>query len=910
MFLYSAIAWLTNPVYANQVSNQFLLTKCHIPPGHSNDVPRPRLLAQLQASVAAERKLSLISAPAGYGKSTLVTGWLQMADLPVAWLTLDEHDNEFGRFLAYLHLTLQQLWPEVGHHLQTVLDEPQLPPLEEITTSLLADFAALAEQLAGAGNGRFLLILDDYHKIHQPPIHELLQQLLDHLPSTCHLVLISREDPPLALPRLRVRGQITELRAQDLRFTVAEASQFFNQVMGLNLAPDWIAALEARTEGWIASLQLVALSLQGRSQAQTEAFIRDFGGSHRYVFDYLAEEVLVQQPPEMQTFLWQTAVLDRFHAPLCQAVTGRHDSQALLYQLEQANLFLIPLDEVRHWFRYHHLFADYLRSDLAPAERTRLLTLAASWCEANGLLFEAVHYALASGDQNLAADVVERSIQRTDAWSGGELATLVSWIDALPGKILRLRPRLSLHASRALFLCGRLTLSEQFLNQAEQALRQNPTAEDAPRLLALTAVYRAATAALRGELPQAIELAQQAQADLPETDLHARARAADALGLAYNIAGDLKQMEQAYLQASDLAQLAGVDYLVINARCEAAQAQIGQGQLDLAGQTCQQLFELVTGTLIPPLGLAWIILGQIAYEQNDLATTEQHLQKGMALAKQGGLTDDLRSGYLLQARLQRANGDLPGAAAAVEQAIAIMQTFRVPRLSQVAAACQAHMWLLQGDGTQALTWAKTFMRERSTETAVTNQDFETLTAIRVFLAHDELTFAWQLLKPLRQQVAEAGRVRSHIEAVILQALLHQAAAEQEFAVAALAQAVQLAAPCGFLRLFVDEGPSLARLLPLVRQTAPAFVQQLLAALPHERMETAVPPNFPQLEALSEQEGNVLHLVCAGLSNQQIANELVISVGTAKWHVHNILQKLDVSSRTQAAVRARELGLVE
>jgi LuxR family transcriptional regulator, maltose regulon positive regulatory protein len=891
--------------------NHPLSTKCYIPPWRPNGVSRTRLVNRLQSGFLAGRKLTLIAAPAGYGKTTLVAEWVQSQAPAVAWLALDEHDNEVGRFLRYLLLALQQMHADAGRHLQADLAAPQLPSPAALAASLLADLAVAGQQVTGevtgAGPGRILLAFDDYHKIRTPLIHDLVQQLLDHLPPECHLLLISREDPPLALPRLRVRGELTEIRAEDLRFTEAEAAQFFNQAMQLALPAGAVAALEARTEGWIASLHLAALSLQGRNAAQVDAFIHAFGGSHRYVFDYLAEEVLGQQDAEIGLFLRQTAVLDRFSAPLCQAVTGRTDSQAILQQLEQANLFLVPLDDARIWYRYHHLFADYLRMGLPPDESARLQASASQWCETNGLLFEAVHYALAGGSQELAADVVERVIQNAATWSGGELATLVGWIDALPGQLLRVRPRLSLHASRALFLSGRLVLSEQFIDQAEQVLRtQQAAGQDTTGLLAVATVYRAAIAALRGEVRTAIALGTAALAHLPETDLHARARAADGLGLAYGLLGDLALAEQFYTQASGLAQAAGVVYLAINARCEVAQVQIAQGRLQAAAQSCRRALELAGDTRIPPLGLAWAILGAVAYEQNDLAAAERYLQEGMALSQQGGLTDDLRSELLLLARLKRATGDLPAAAVAVAQGAAIVQRYQAPRLAQIAAACQAQIHLACGEMAAAQRWADAYALQRQAGPAEANPDFEELTLVRILLATGELAQALAIVIPLQQQAEAAGRLRTSIEALALQALIQAAAQERAAAVASLAKALRQAEPEGFLRPFLDEGAPLADLLPAARYAAPALVRRLLAALPDEEHDANVAPTA--VDALSEQETIVLRLLCAGRSNQQIADELVISVGTAKWHVHNILQKLGVSSRAQATLRARDLGL--
>lgn len=865
---------------------------------------RPRLLAQLDSGLRAGRRLTLIAAPAGYGKTTLAAAWIQQAALPTVWLTLDTHDNDLGHLLRYLRLAITQPGPELGRHLHAALEALTLPPLGDLVAALLHDLEDAGRH--AARGERLLLALDDCHKLEEPAVHAWLNLLVEHLPPTCHLLLISREDPPLPLPRLRVRGELTEIRAQDLRFTTAEAARFFAEAMQLTLPAAWVEALEARTEGWIASLQLAALSLQGRSPDQAEAFINAFGGSHRFVFDYLAEEVLGQQEADMRTFLQQTAVLERFHAPLCQALTGRADSQAMLLRLEQANLFLVPLDDERTWHRYHHLFADYLRSIVPPEERARLLGAAARWCADAGLLSEAAQYALESGDAELLAAVVERALQQAATWSGGELATLVRWIDALPGQVLATRPRLCLDASRALFLSGRFTLAAQLLDQAEAILRAGPPRPEQEGLLAIAEVYRAALAAFQGDVRRAIAAITHARPRLPAAELLANARAADILGLAYGLAGDLAQAERWYGEASRLGQAAGVSYLAINARCEVALAQLEQGRLSQAEQTCREALALASDAPIPPTGLVLAILGEIAYERDDLAAAERSLREGMARSEHGGLHDDLRMAELLLACLLRAQGDLDGAVAAVERAAGLMPVHEAPRLARLADAWRAWVQLARGNATAAGQWARAYGAWQQTEPVEASQDFELLVLARVALAQGDLAQATTVLHPLERQALAAGRVRTAITVLILQALAYQVGQEQATAVATLTRALQLAAPEGFVRRFLDEGAALVPLLPQARAAAPQLVDRLLATLAPTAILAPTAPPGPN--ALSEQELRVLRLMVAGHSNQEIAAALVISVGTAKWHVHNILQKLAVGNRPKAIARARELGL--
>ncbi|MBK8984733.1 MAG: hypothetical protein IPM39_01410 [Chloroflexi bacterium] len=886
------------------MATQILHTKCHLPLARPNGVTRPRLGERLQQGLLTGRKLTLISAPAGYGKTTVAAEWVRQAALPIAWLSLDEQDNEFSRFLAYLLLALQKAADGAGAQLRTALDAPHLPPIEEIAAGLCHDLAQMGQEMTGGTNGRFLLALDDYHKIRQPLSHELLNLLLEHLPPACHLLLISREDPPLPLPRLRVRGEMTEVRAQDLRFTVEEATRFFNQAMQLDLPPDWVAALEGRTEGWIASLQLAALSLQGRSAAQTEAFIRAFGGSHRYVFDYLAEEVLGQQSVEIREFLRATAVLDRFNAPLCQSLTGRPNSQAILQRLEQANLFLIPLDDARDWFRYHHLFADYLRAGLDRSEVAALYQKAALWHEANELIFEAVRYALASGDTDFAAAVIERALLNDTTWSGGHVALLTSWLDGLPLQTLQSRPQLSLQASRILYLAKRYDLAERYIDQTEQSVKTVPETAVTGQLLALAALYRGAIAAVRGDVAQAVEQTTFAQAHLAPDNRLPHARAFYSLGLAYELSGATERSVQNYLQSADTAQAAGVFFLEVHARCAAAQMQLAQGQLTLAEQTCRQAEQVAEREGLALLGLPRVILGGIALERNELSAAEELMQDGIALARQGSVSDNVVWGLSFLTRLRTSQNNLSGAFAAIQEATAIVQTYGMPRLSTLAAAHLARLQLRLGQKQAAAEWAMAYQAAPTPSPDA----FVALTLARVFLAHGDLAQAKSLILSVQQKATTDGRQRTHIETLILLALIAQAEGERGTAVAILSQALQLAAPERFLRLFLDEGAPLAALLPSVRLAAPSFVDELLAALQGELGGTAVIPAPP--DALSEQETNVLRLLCAGLSNREIGDELFISPGTAKWHVHNILQKLGASNRAQAIVRARELELVE
>lgn len=903
------------------VKRALLRTKFFMPPARPKAVARPRLEQRLEEGLRLARPLTLVSAPAGYGKTTLIASWLRRREVEqaipsthIAWVSLDDEDNDPASFFAYIIAAIQETGMDWQPLEQTLWDLADSLPVEAIITSLLNETGRLERQEP------LVLVLDDYHKIQSPFIHEALQFTLDHAPLALRVILITREDPPLMLARRRAQGQLTEIRAADLRFTLDEVAGFLKNTMALNLPADQLIALEGRTEGWIAGLQLAALALISQrpdARQSDEDFIASFSGSHHYVIDYLLEEVLRRQDETVRDFLRQTAALERLCASLCDAVTGRDDSQAVLQQLERANLFLVPLDDRREWYRYHHLMADSVRAGVDRSVLTTTHRRASQWYEARGLPGGAVNHALATGDLVLAADVLERVIQQASTWSRGELSRLTGWLDSLPDSALADRPALYLHASRALYLSGRMERAEELLRQAESTLRDNPTAARGhPELPAQTLIYRAAIDAMRGEnLTQAAAAMRRLLAQPEAMSRHITARAADTLGLACELAGDVDAAERAYRRAADLAQAAGVRYLAVNARCEAALVQIQQGRLTLAAETCRAAVESAGEDDLPPAGLALAILGEIARERDDLATADQLIPAGIELAQKGGLVDDLRFAFLFLARLRQAQGDSAAALAAWHRADSLLHAYRVPRLTQLSAANRARLALAQGNVAQAERWAEAYRKAQVARPVDYLQELENLTLARVLLVGKKGDDALAILRPLAADARAAGRNRIVIEAFILQAI-GQSARDDHAADASLTAAISPAAPEGLARLFLDEGPALAPLLARVRDTAPDFVDQLLAAMvagesagADSRPAALPPPSSSMIESLSDRELEVLRLFAAGLSNQEIAGELVISVGTAKWHAHNIFQKLGVRGRTQAIARARELRLI-
>ena len=691
---------------------------------------------------------------------------------------------------------------------------------------------------------------------------------------------------------------MVEIRASDLRFTEEEASHFFNQSMQLMLEEEDIHSLEMRTEGWAVGLQLAALALKNLPDPQN--FVETFRGSHRYVLDYLAEEVIRQQRDDIREFLIQTSILERFNAESCEALTGYPDSQGLLSELEQANLFLIPLDDERVWYRYHHLFADFLRTELSKTETEKLYKKAALWHEQNDLLSEAVQYAIASGDLEFLADVIDRGLKKDAIWSGGNLTLYAAWLDALPPQAFQSRPALSLNASHILYLLGRFDLAEKQIDQAEQTLHALPSSPEKEQMLALASLYRGAIASVRGDTQQAIEQITFAQERLPQEHHLQHARGFFSLGLAYELSGQTALAVQNYLKSSEEAQSAGVLFLAIHALGAAAQVQISQGQLHRAEQACQQAIQIAGGKRLPPLGLAESILGSIALERNDLAAAEEFLQNGIALSRRGGLIDDVILGLSYLARLHAYQGRVSNAFDAVQEANTIIQGFGVERMSMLAAAHIANLQLLTGQEGAATQWAVEYQAVRAGQP----HEFADLTLVRVLLKTGDRENVPSILDALLKRGQAQGRVRTCMEVMILMALFHRAEKDIPAAVDWLSQALGLAAPEGFIRIFLDEGEALLDLLPKARQAAPELVDAILGSL---QAESGKSPLDQLPDPLSEQELRVLGLIVAGKTNREIADELVISVGTAKWHVHNILQKLGVSNRSQAIARARELG---
>ncbi len=891
-----------------------LATKLYRPPSRPNRVRRPRLNARLNEGLL--RKVTLISAPAGFGKTTLVSEWLAEAKHPAAWLSLDAGDNDPIRFLTYLIAAMQTLaTPPLGSDLLRALQSPKSPPMNAMLTTLLNEITAtLADD--------FVLVLDDYHLLETNAVDQALTFLLEHLPPQMHLVIATREDPQLPLAQLRVGGQLTEVRVADLRFTAAEAAAFLTQGMGLSLTTEDIAALERRTEGWIAGLHLAALSLQGYGDAEDATqFITSFTGSHHYVMDYLVEEVLHRQPKRIQAFLLRTSILDRLCGPLCDAVMpdASTSGQETLEYLEQANLFLVPLDVERRWYRYHHLFAELLRQRLSQSlaaspggtegAANELRLRASVWYEAQGMELEAFQHAAAAQDVARAERLIEgRRIPRQFRSTVG---VMLDWLATLPTPVLEARPSLWVCYASLLLVSGQMTGVEEKLQAAEIAL-QGAEADDTSRdLIGQIAAMRATLAVSQYNAESIIVQSRRALEYLHPNNRLLRATANWTLGVAHQFQGDRVAAREAFTEAVSLAQASEDIFTIILATIGLGNIQEADNQLVLAAQTYRQVLRLMGEAPQPIAGEVHLGLARICYEWNDLEAAEQHGQQSLQLARQfESVIDRFILCEVFLARLKLAQGDIAGAAALLTQASeSARQQHFASRMPEIAAA-QVLVLLHQGNVAAAARLAE--MHDLP------------LSQARVHLAQGDSSAALSVLESRRQQVEARGWEDERLKVLVLQALALQAYGDKDEAIHQLLDALELAEPGGFIRLFVDEVPPMADLLSAATAQGqmPDYIEKLLAMLGAEKQKRAdpsfrppvlpaAPAQSPQplLDPLSQRELEVLHLIAQGLSNQEISERLFLALSTVKGHNRNIFGKLQVQRRTEAVARARELGLL-
>jgi len=934
-----------------------LATKLFIPVPPPKVVFRPRLIEKLDESLCQEQgygqKLILISAPSGFGKSTLLSEWIPSCGRPVAWFSLDEGDNDLTRFLAYVVAGLQTIVSNIGKDVLDLLQNSQPPPTEIILTSLLNEIAAIPRD--------FIFVLDDYHVIDSHAVDGALTFLIDHLPQQMHLVITTREDPDLPISRLRARGQLTELRASDLRFTPAEAAEFLNRVMGLDLSAADIGILDTRTEGWIAGLQLAALSM--KDQQDIPGYIRTFAGDHRFIVDYLVEEVLKCQPEPIRRFLMQTAILDRMNGYLCDAVTGQQGGRARLENLQRGNYFIIPLDDRQYWYRYHHLFADVLYMHLMTEQPEQITTLhqrASVWFEQNGATSDAIKHALAALDFERAANLIEMAFPEMSRTR--QEVTMLGWLGDLPDAVVRVRPVLCNLYAGTLMQSGEIQNVDSYLETAEQWLglyhegneRSGipPSSmivvnqEEFRRLPGAIAMHRAGQSLMLGKVDEAIRYAKRVL-ELAQKDDFLRVGGAGALlGLSFWAHGDLVDARQVYPDSILNLQRAG--YLTDATGCALALADIviTQGHLHEAMSIYQQALRAASEKGEPNLrGTADILVGMsvLYYEHNDLISASQFLLRARDQGEHTGLPQNRYRWRAAMARIRQTEGDLTGAMALLDEAERLYTTDFTPSVRPVAAM-KARLFAEQGRVEEALDWA----REQKLTTADDLSylhEFEHITLARILLAcyrrarsgsfvktaEPSLQSATTLLDRLLTAAETGGRVRSVIEIRILQALIQHEQGETLAALSLLQEALALAEAEGFMRIFLDEGPQMEHLL---REALPLkvhadYTRKLLAAFESDKPQrggivptdpTAVikfeltkpgahPLKTALVEPLSQRELEVLRLFQTELSGPEIAQELMVALSTIRTHTKSIYGKLNVNSRRAAVRRAIELKLI-
>ncbi len=877
--------------------DSLLKTKLYAPQKRPNLVPRSHLIDRLNQGLQLGHKLFLVSAPAGFGKTTLVSEWSQAvaeagAPCDIAWLSLDEADNDPTRFLAYFVAALQTIVPNLGEGVLAGLQSPKPPPIESMLTSLLNEIAAVPDKL--------ILVLDDYHLIEASPIDKALTYLLQHLPPQKHLVITTREDPNMPLARYRARSQLTELRAADLRFTSTEAAVFLNQVMGLKLSSEDVDALETRTEGWVVGLQLAALAIQGHLALQdnndSAGFIKSFTGSHRFVMDYLVEEVLNQLPADIQTFLLRTSILERMCGPLCEAVVGR-ESQDILEYLEQANLFIVPLDNERRWYRYHHLFADLLRQRLQQSKDVdELHKRASQWYEENDLEIEAFHHATAANDVERAERLIEG--KGMPLHFRGAVMPVLNWLDSLPKTVLDAWPSLWTSYASVLLVTGQGAGVEKTLQAAEATLQEAEPDDKTRDLIGRIAAIRATAAANRNEVETIISQSRRALEYLHPNNLAFRTSTAWKLGFAYQLQGDRAAAKKAFTEVISIGQASGNTVFTLLATIGLGLLQEVDNQLHQAAETYRRVLQQLGERPLPFACEAHLGLARVSYEWNDLAAAQQHAERSIELARQVENNDRFIASETFLARVKLAQGDVAEATTILAEAKqSARQHNFVQQLAEVTAV-QILILLQQGNVTTA---AK-----------LTQEHTLPLSQARLHLAREEPDKALATLEPVRRQ-AEAREWRDEqLKVMVLQAMARRAQGNTEQAMQRLGNALALAQPGGFIRLFVDEGQPMMALLSAASAYGimPGYTEKLLAAFKAEAEVQPIPfAAHPLIEPLSVRELEVLELVAEGLTNREIGERLFLALDTVKGHNRRIFAKLHVQRRTEAVARARELGLL-
>ena len=884
------------------LKNNLLASKLSVPQLRARLVARPHVVELLEQGT--RRALTLISAPAGSGKTTILSSWLREAGVTAAWLSLDGHDNDLHRFWMYVLAALEMLRPDTLKQAQDLLKAArQSPPIEEIVTALINDLVGLEDDL--------VLVLDDYHEIISPAIHTSLAFLLDHLPARLHLFLVTRSDPPFSLARLQISSQLEEIRTADLRFSREEAELFLTTVMGVHLTRDEIAVLETRTEGWVAGLQLAGLALQ--RHRDRASFLATFGGSHHVLVNYLAEEVLQKQPEQIQQFLLHTSLLECLRVSLCQEVTGEEDSRALLAHLEQANLFIVALDEEHAMYRYHQLFADFLRTRLQQNQPDLVSTLhhrAADWFQRHGFYEEAMNHLFLAQDLAQAVQLIERSSQ--ELMKRGDFAMLHRWISSLPGSLLRRHPHLVvIHASVLAFL-GHLQEASARVQEIAALLNDQQTlAEQALERETLEGevlVVQAFLATQQMNFPEAIELARRALAYLPIDNTFMRSVISLCLGIAFRFKegpAAREALEKAIREAeSPHISLLSLEHLGYQLQ--------EQGQLHRALEIYQQaLLVRPRGHMIASMWMAFLGIAEVQREWNEREDAERAALQALKLGQEGGTPGVLLEINVVLALIKHAQGKTEESLALLRQEEMRGHQIQFAPTIHVMRAYQALLEVWCGNTQAAMPWMQEFEQQTASSPLTTRNEREYRILARVQLATGKLAEAEAVLAQLLALAEEEGRTRAVIKILALQALIFQAQGATESAMNTIGQALTLAEPEGYVLTFTEEGAEMTHLLNRVQtarragaislRISPKYLAQLLTATStSEPSSTAI---------LSEREQEILRLISSGLSNQEIADRLVIAITTVKWHIRQIFNKLNVNSRTQVLARAQELSLL-
>ncbi|MEJ2707214.1 MAG: LuxR C-terminal-related transcriptional regulator [Anaerolineales bacterium] len=920
-------------------------TKLRLPFTRPELVLRPRLQERIAHGLRGP--LTLITAPAGFGKTTLVASYIADCGMPVAWLSLDKNDNQAGRFLNYLIAALQGVDQRIGNQAAQFMAQMQPAPPEAVLTSLINDL--------DTASGEMALVLDDYQFISSQAVHEAVTFLLEHCPKTFHVVVATRSDPPLPLTRLRARGQMVELRAADLSFSVPEAAQFLNDIMGLNLDAGSVTVLAKRTEGWIAGLQMASIALQShlsmRGRDDVLGFIEGFSGTNRYILDYLLEEVLASQAPEIQRFLLYTSILERLSAPLCEAIleteiledwivdtlsanfqpSGLLKCQPILESLERANLFLVPLDDERQWYRYHHLFADLLRTQLQNSigdqGLARLHLRASAWYEQNGSILEAIHHA------SLAFDFerIERLIEQNyiEMVNRGEMSYVRYWMGKLSKELVYRRPWLCLYEALNRSWFGQLEEANLLLNEAEKHIRPETSIKDSTpdtqTMRGYHAYVQSRITAMQGDIRRAIDLGHRALEYTPAENLGLQIEMGITLGFEYFLYGDFENANQILDKTIRSSNTVRAINTPVAAYCILARIHVHQGLLHEAYELYQkaaQLTHQADGQYLGATGLVEVGIADVLCEWNDLEAALVRVKQGLDWLPLWGKADDLCLAYATLARIHLAQGERTEAAGAIEKAVKLIQTRGVFLEAQNAVeTTQVRVWLAQDDRQAASRWAVS-LDEKEIDA---NNPFQfadeiiRITRARVFLAQDKPEDALSLLSNLEETARSCGRMGRLIEILILKALATQRMGDTEEAHITLTESLSLAEPSGYMRVFLDEASPLQLLLAQWLAHAGAgslrdYAAHLLSQFETEAHEVTVaqekgPPTGVLIEPLSQRELEVIHLIAVGYTNKEIAQELVVAPGTVKAHTSSIYRKLDVTNRTEAAARARQLGIL-